>query len=653
MLTDMKKTIKFFAAVLSLAIAAACSKVDSSDITNDVRPEFNYDTIDITVEALLNGPVDPSETRATLASDGLSVHWTAGDQINMFPFKGTGHYDPSPYEGKNLLLKVNAETISGGSAQFSGTAASGDIYRAIYPAGSLNAGQCYGDYYVFNNYTLKSQTVVENDFPAASWGCTNISMAFDTPKGDVLHFKNMLAYLKFTVNYDNVYSIEVSASSVSAGENRNLDSGKNLGGSLRYRPAKGSFNINTGDYPITVTNNNQPFKKGIIYYIALPAVEATELSMVGKDSNNGIVFSKVKKSNLDIQANTIYNLGSFGESTTVGEDVNVDIFATAEHVKDTYGDLQRTEVKITLQASDASKINDFTFTASLPNGRQANATNPNSTVSMDYTVQNMYLSHGTHSIECNYTVNGNKKSKTITVNVPAPEFTVKTEFSNSYTYYTSGNVSYANSLDAGALTLTRSKAGIAAQTANLLKIAYVVEFNGNKYESTTGNTFNLNKALSSLPAGKYVLKTSATFDGITRTTTQDVYMTGLPMKSFNTSDWNISNGTASNGQLKLTNDASAELKCQTPTDINVAFELNTYVVGHHSTKYSFLYKFIIGNSEYSKSISGDVAQNQYYNCSENTVWKANTPIKMVTDVEKIDNNNPAYVDINKISILYR
>ena len=61
-----------------------------------------------------------------------------------------------------------------------------------------------------------------------------------------------------------------------------------------YRPAKGSFNINTGDNPISATNNNQPFKKGVIYYIALPAVEATDLSMVGKDSNNGIVFRWVQ-----------------------------------------------------------------------------------------------------------------------------------------------------------------------------------------------------------------------------------------------------------------------------------------------------------------------------------------------------------------------
>lgn len=646
----MKKTIKFFAAAVAIIAAASCSKENPENTQPGVRDDSPVELVDFHAEVNLS-TTGGSSTKTSLATDMVSVNWSENDALMVFPYKANGGDNESPYKGSEV--KIINESINGTAAQFSGSAQYASNYVAVYPFKVFDKSNCYNNRWKFQGETLRKQTVVENNFPTVSWGAAHIAMANSCSNGTIFDLKNQLAYLKFTVNYDNVYSIEVSASSVSAGENRNLESGKNLGGTLYYRPAKGSFNINTGDYPITVTNNNQPFKKGIIYYIALPAVEATELSMVGKDSNNGIVFSKVKKSNLDIQANTIYNLGSFGESTTIGEDVNVDIFATAEHVKDTYGDLQRTEVKITLQASDASKINNFTFTASLPNGRQANATNPNSTVSMDYTVQNMYLSHGTHSIECNYTVNGNKKSKTITVNVPAPEFTVKTEFSNSYTYYTSGNVSYANSLDAGALTLTRSKAGIAAQTANLLKIAYVVEFNGNKYESTTGNTFNLNKALSSLPAGKYVLKTSATFDGITRTTTQDVYMTGLPMKSFNTNDWNISNGTASNGQLKLTNDASAELKCQTPTDINVAFELNTYVVGHHSTKYSFLYKFIIGNSEYSKSISGDVARNQYYNCSENAVWKANTPIKMVTDVEKIDNNDPAYVDINKISILYR
>lgn len=303
----MKKTIKFFAAVLALAIAAACSKVDSSDITNDVRPEFNYETIDITVTASLNGPTDPSETKATLASDGLSVYWTAGDQINMFPFKGTGKNDPSPYEGRNNILKVDQETISGGTAQFSGTAINASTYRAIYPSGSLSTGSCYGNDYVFSSNTLKNQTASESNFPTTSWGCSNISMAYDTPAGDMLHFKNMLSYFKFSVSKSNIYNIQLSVDKASYGADRSLSTSGNLGGTLHYRPATEKFDV-FSDELITLSNNGQPFVIGKTYYVAIPPVVMQNLILVGKDNAGTIVF-QYEKSEFTAESNTIYNLG--------------------------------------------------------------------------------------------------------------------------------------------------------------------------------------------------------------------------------------------------------------------------------------------------------------------------------------------------------
>jgi hypothetical protein len=211
-------------------------------------------------------------------------------------------------------------------------------------------------------------------------------------------------------------------------------------------------------------------------------------------------------------------------------------------------------------------------------------------------------------------------------------------------------------MDAGTLILNSSSASIHYDIVAKHPITFEVEINGqtvkvenSKYTSTSWN----NKEVTSIPAGKYNLKTRVTFDGITRESVQNVYMTGLPMKSINESDWNITSGSISDGKIKLTNDASAELKCMTPTDINVKYDLQTYVRGHHATKYDYTYSIIIGDFKDSKTISGIGNRDEYFFSSGDAVWKANSPIKMIGDVGHIDNADPAYTEITKLSILYR
>ena len=652
----MKKTIKFFAAALAIVAAASCAKENPENTENSIRDNSPVELVDFIAEVKLHDTGE-SSTKTSLDSDKLIANWSENDAIMVFPFQnGTGGDNYCPYKGTEVTI-IN-ESINGTSAKFSGQAAYASNYFAVYPFKVLDKNNCYDNRWAFKKQTLQSQTVVANNFPQTSWGPAHIAMANSCNDGTIFDLKNKLAYLKFTIEYDEVYSIEVSANMVSKGENRELNNNVNLGGVLYYRPAKQSFNINTGDNTIIATNNNQPFEKGVPYFIALPAVEAAGFSMIGKDANGNIVFGKEKKSNLDISANTIYNLGTFGESSTEGVDVQINLFAEAVHKTDANGTIIGTDVTFTVQAPNASEVKDFRLTATLDGYRSYSTTNPNTSGVMTVLNGNKYLPRGKdgyYLINCEYTVNGHKHTPTVRVKIPEPVFSSSTVFTNSYSHYCNGYIDTANKMDAGTLQINRSSATINYDIVSLHPITIEVEINGqtfrtenSKYSSTTWN-----KELTSVPAGKHSLKTRVTFDGITKESTQDVYMTGLPMKSFNASDWNISNGAISDGILKLTNDASAELKCQTPTDINVSFELNTLVYGHRSTRYSYLYKFNIGDSEYSKSISGNVDRNQYFNCSGNIIWKANTQIKMIADVDNVDNNDPAYVDIYKLNILYR
>ena len=641
MLTDMKKTIKFFAAALAV-VTAACGKIDSDISFEEDRIEFNYEVIDVIVEASLTGPVDPNETRTALAPDGISVHWTNGDQINMFPFKGTGHNDPSPYEGNGYLLKVDASTISGGSAQFTGTAVNADTYRAIYPASSLNSGSCWGDDYVFYSSTLKSQTVVENNFPQTTWGCTNISMAFETAKGDVLHFKNQMAYIKFSVNEPNIYSIHLSADKASYGSDRTLSNTGNIGGTLHYRPVTGKFDLFSDD-PITLSNNEQPFSVGKTYYVAIPPVTMEGFSMECKDANGNNVVGKTKQSQFTAESNHIYNIGALG-SATVGEDISINPVATAEHIKDFNGNIIRTDIKMSIQASDASKIKDFSFTASLSDCRTLSTSNPRgSDLVMEIANDNYYVSGGStgyRNITCSYSVNGNHHEKVVQVKIEKPDFTLKTEFNSGFTYYLNGNAVMANNFDAYKVNLTRAVIGIDSQITSKTNVSYKVEFNGVTYteNSSKYSTYNLNKEILSLPVGKHLLKTTATFDGIEKVTEQWVYITGLPYKDYKTTLYSNQETTVPNIYI--------------PEDINVDINLDAVLVGYNGKSY-ITYTLYLGSETFAETTHGyDASQTKPYVLNgKDVVLKANSSIKMESSVN--DNYNDKYVQVNDFDILYR
>ena len=239
----MKKTFKYFAAALAIVAAASCSKENTNE------PEINNgEMVNITFEAKFNNHAD--HTKTTLASDGISVHWTTNDALWVFPYTNSTTHDA--YRGYSISI-IN-ESISEDYAVFSGTVAQAKNYGAIHPASYVNKSGCESNRWSFANNTLRTQTGVKGNFPTTSNGPAHIAMAIGTPGEFAFEFKNSLSYIKFTVDSD-VNSIEISADQVSSasgdGTNRALSSSANLGGTLYYRPATGKFDIASGDYTIT------------------------------------------------------------------------------------------------------------------------------------------------------------------------------------------------------------------------------------------------------------------------------------------------------------------------------------------------------------------------------------------------------------------
>lgn len=311
------KTLKFFAAALAIVAVASCVEVEDNPTGDNNRDESPVELVDVSFFATIDSPSDPTapESKTTLAGDGVSVHWSAGDQINVFPFTDLGQNSGSPYDG--VSFTIDQESISDDFVKFGGQMPSGSTkYRAIYPFAAINTGACYGYIYPFNANTLATQNAVANNFSTATANDktynSNIAIALDTPDGGTFKFKNMLAHFKFRVMVSGIKTIEFSAEKV-AGADGVLSESFNLGGTLKYIPAlegDGKFDI-TSDYPITITNSGAYFEVGTTYYVAIPALPMSGLTVVGKNSAGDGMFQFQRTSQFDPASNTIYNLGSF------------------------------------------------------------------------------------------------------------------------------------------------------------------------------------------------------------------------------------------------------------------------------------------------------------------------------------------------------
>ena len=304
----MKKTFKFFAAALAIVAAASCAKENTEINSEAGRDHSTLEMIEMTIGASIDNPVDPTNTKTTLV-DGLNVNWTSGDKVLVFPYAGpNGGDNYSPFNGSSLSVKD--ESIRGPQAEFVGSVANASQYRAIYPHDCLYPGNCYSHTYSFILNTLRSQTVVSNDFSKASWGATNISMAYETPKEGMFEFKNMLAYLKFTVPYDNVYSVELSADRALNQDNLLADDA-NIGGTLVYKPEQDMFFAKSPSSSASIIANNggKPFVAGNTYYVAIPAIQMEGFSMIVKNQADASIF-QLNKTAFTPERNTIYNLGT-------------------------------------------------------------------------------------------------------------------------------------------------------------------------------------------------------------------------------------------------------------------------------------------------------------------------------------------------------
>lgn len=321
MLEDMNRVMKYFAAAFVIVAAASCAK--ENDLENSGQ---NNGTNEYMPEISLSASFANPDSKATLNEN--KPHWEASDRICVFHYnpKYEGGYNFSPYDGAYFTV----DSFEKDFAVFKGSPKSVNygigIYAAIFPGEAIlksngNAQNPNTSYhkYIFATNTLSNQTAVAGDFPKASFdgsseATANLSLALTSTADELLSFKNLNAFFKFTVDASSVRTIVVSADKVTSYDLSGLaeDADADLGGTIYYYPHYDS-EVRMGlvnDTPITFTNGSSDFVVGTTYYIAIPAVRMSGLKVTFKDAAGNVLHTFEKASEFTAQPNNIYNLGS-------------------------------------------------------------------------------------------------------------------------------------------------------------------------------------------------------------------------------------------------------------------------------------------------------------------------------------------------------
>lgn len=231
------------------------------------------------------------QTRTQL--DGVNVHWVEYDEIAIWD--GSGDYQK---------FMVDAESISGSNATFSGTALPGVDYTAFYPLVAVESMN--GTSVVFN--LPAEQTAVAGTFANQ----LAPSLAKATGGSTDLVFENLCALVKFTVSADmageGIFTL-VGGNATEA-----------LAGKLTCNTADGTL---TATEPATRITLKGDFESGQAYYfVVMPGTLANGFSLLYEDSKSKL-YRKATSNPAPLQAGHILNLGTlaltgFDKAVTTG-----------------------------------------------------------------------------------------------------------------------------------------------------------------------------------------------------------------------------------------------------------------------------------------------------------------------------------------------
>lgn len=552
----MRKDIfRIAAAVLSFA-AVSCTN-DIIDSNAEVNQEGNL------VPMILNsGP----SVRTSLS--GSSVNWTADDVVAV-------------YDRNNQANRFAASSVDGSNAVFEGMVAEGttDFY-AVYPY----------DKAVKATDSEIIVTLPSDQTPAAGTFAEehNISIASGVKVPGVeevngILFMNICGLVQFTVPERLAAVSEVSFTA----------NDKDIAGNLTVSKSDVQTVVSVSDASRTITMKGSFEAGSTFYFVVAPGqINGFSIKVVAE---NGAEFSKVSAKSITVAAGAVKNLGvidftaaptavashSYPNGILSGTDVilNLGIPAGME------GYVQKLTAKMTSSAGDV--VRSLSTTSAQQSMKLA--------VANGFT----YIPQGEYSLSYTYTLNGVEDSKTISLTVPAPQFTVTASAVTSYTKYQEKKIAEANQCAPNVIYDVKCEVSISRNVLNQIGLTSWnanipnISGSGSAYEASS-QTYNsahddgifcYNETLS-VAVGAYKLSASAEFDGVSDSDVADIYVTGLPYKApkMVESDWEFkswnceySNGTIQLGGVSGSGEATATSKMAFHIPANIPIKVNTNV----------------------------------------------------------------------------
>ena len=348
------------------------------------------------------------------------------------------------------------------------------------------------------------------------------------------------------------------------------------------------------------------------YYMAVAPVQAEGFSLTMTDTS-GKTYSQHSKQAFGGTSGVIYTLGAL--------DLVEQPAITAQLVYAS-GVLQGTEVSLT------APVPDREWTATITNASGVTVrslTKSAGTLKSEATDAAWpYLPKGAYTVNYTYlTANGKEMGSSVSFQISEnPEFGLFQQAASSYTYYAGDevekNVTRANSTDAFTVTaISSSVTGISEAILNNsnYSITYTNDFSGSVTASSNSVVTYADKKYTA--TGAFTLGATATFDGVTKSDTKSVHITGLPYSavppkegdwSGSANNWNYSKNSHQGVRL-YDQQISKSFNIPANVDVNVKqdVDVHTSTVGTTYTLYAG------GNSIFSLEAGGKAASE---NCHE-------------------------------------
>lgn len=481
-------------------------------------------------------------TRTSLGEDGCSVVWSEGDAIAVYDFATTKH-------------KFVAN-ISDGVTRFQGK---------ITPKYSQFVAAYPYDLTAENDLSQKIVMTlpIEQTAVAGSFG-SNLNLSIAKGERNVdgspsrVNFRNVCQLFKLTIpSYasNRIAKIEFATTKAIAGQLVVDYSGDSP---VVATDADGSHKIT-----LLPPNQTSAFAEGTYYMVVAPEkVEGFTLSLTDVD---GKVYTQQSSSAVGGDRGIICSLGNidliekptvtvnhaYSEGLLVGTDLSLTAPVPDKEwsatIKNANGDVVRT---LASAIGTLASNHDDTQWPYLPKG--------NYTVEYTYTTANEKLMQATQSFQ-------------ITEN---PEFGLTQTAASTYSYYSGDgverNLEKANTMDASTVTaISTIVTGISQEIMNndnyTLSIAN--DFNGTQTGMENGVMTYQDCQYTTY--GAYTLRSSCTFDGVTKHASKSIHITGIPYQAIppTQADWT---GGAHNWEYNRYDDPGVRIH---DNQINKAFSV--------------------------------------------------------------------------------